>query len=144
MPAADSERPTPPPQPDSGWNRYNITAVASSGVAIVLLGAAALFAAPGRFGQGDDVNRLVNYRDPNTGAPLRYSAVADQYERAMADGPDHDRNAKIALVGSAVAAAVAATFFVLDAKIGGGAEPAVAIAPAGRGVSATGGLTWRF
>jgi hypothetical protein len=143
MPAADSERPTPPPQPDSGWNRYNITAVASSGVAIVLLGAAALFAAQADSDKGD-VNRLLNYRDPNTGAPLRYSAVADQYERAMADGPDHDRNAKLALVGSAVAAAVAATFFVLDAKIGGGAEPAVAITPAGRGVSATGGLTWRF
>jgi hypothetical protein len=33
---------------------------------------------------------------------------------------------------------------VLDAKIGGGAEPAVAIAPAGGGLVATGGWQWRF
>jgi len=143
MPAADTERPTPPPPPDSGWNRYNITAVTSSGVAVVLLGAAALFAAQADSAKSD-VNRLYNYRDPLTQAPLRYSAVANQYQQAMEDGPRNDRNAKIALIGSAAAAAVAVTFFVLDAKIGGGAEPAVAITPTGRGVAASGGLTWRF
>ena len=57
--------------------------------------------------------------------------IADQYEQAMADGPRNERNAKIAFVGSAVAAAVSATFFILDAKLGG--QPAVAITPAGRG-----------
>jgi hypothetical protein len=143
MPAADSERPTPAAPPDSGWNRYNITAVTASGVAVVLLGAAALFAAQAESAKSD-VNRLYNYRDPATQAPLRYSAVANQYEQAMDDGPRNDRNAKIALIGSAAAAAVAATFFILDAKVGGGAEPSVAVAPAGRGVVATGGLTWRF
>jgi hypothetical protein len=60
----------------------------------------------------------------------------------MADGPDNERNAKIALAASAVVAAVSITFFVLDAKFG--AEPAVAVAPSGRGVVATGGLQWRF
>jgi hypothetical protein len=62
----------------------------------------------------------------------------------MADGPRHERNAKIALIGSAAAAAVAVTCFILDAKIGGGAEPAVTVAPAGRGFAATGGWQWRF
>ena len=42
-----------------------------------------------------------------------------QYEQAMADGPRNERDAKIAFVGSAVAAAVSATFFILDAKLGG-------------------------
>jgi hypothetical protein len=40
-----------------------------------------------------------------------------------------------------VAAAVAATFFVLDARLG--AEPAVAVTPDGRGIAATGGWRWR-
>ena len=121
----DSEHPGPRPAGDSGWNRYNITAVASS-VAVVLLGTAALFAAKADSDESD-VNRLVQYRDPNTGAPLRYSAVADQYEQAMADGPDHDRNAKIALVGVGGGRGGVDTFFILDAK--GGVTPAVAIAP---------------
>jgi hypothetical protein len=142
-PIADGEPPAKPAQQDSGWNRYNVTAVASSSVAVVLLGVAALFAAEAN-SDAQDVNRLLNFRDTHTGAPLKYSVIASQYEQAMADGPRHERNAKIAFIGSAAAAAVAVTFFVLDAKIGGGAEPAVAIAPAGGGLVATGGWQWRF
>lgn len=130
-----------PAQEDSGWNRYNITAMTSAGVAVLALGVAALFAAQASSDQ-EDVDRLVNYRVAETGAPLKYAAVADQYEQATADGPRHARNAKIALAVSAAAAAVATTFFVLDAKFG--AEPAVAIAPVGGGFAATGGWRWHF
>jgi hypothetical protein len=138
----DTKQPSRPrPAVDSGWNRYNITAVASASAAVVLLGVAALFAAQANSAE-DDINRLLRFRDPDTQAPLRYSAIADQYEQAMADGPRNERNAKIAFVGSAVAAAVSATFFILDARLGG--QPAVAITPAGRGIVATGGWQWRF
>jgi hypothetical protein len=141
-PAGDAEHPHGPAQPaDSGWNRYNITAVASASVAVLLLGTAAMFAAKADSDESD-VNHLIRYRDPSTGAPLRYSSIAPQYEQATADGPHHDRDAKIALAASAVAAAVSITFFVLDAKLG--ATPAVAIVPDGRGVAASGGLQWRF
>jgi len=129
-----------PGQEETGWNRYNITAVTSAGVAVVALGVAALFAAQASSDQ-DDIDRLLRFRT-DTGAPLKYSAIADQYEQAMADGPRHARNAKIALAVSAAAAAVAATFFVLDARLG--TEPAVTIAPAGHGFAATGGWQWRF
>ena len=101
----------------------------------------ALFAAKAGSDESD-VNRLVQYRDPGTGAPLRYSSVSGQYQQATADGPDHDRDAKIALAASAVMAAVSITFFVLDAKLG--VTPAVAIVPDGRGVAGSGGLQWRF
>jgi len=142
VPMGDVEHPRGPAQPeDSGWNRYNITAVASAGVAVILLGTAALFAAQAASAESD-VNRLLLYRNQETGAPLKYSDVAAQYQQATADGPRHERNAKIALAASAVVAAVSATFFVLDAKLG--ATPAVAIAPAGHGVAATGGWQWRF
>lgn len=141
-PAGDTERPGGPAQAeDSGWNRYNITAVATASAAVLLLGAAALYAAKASSDQSD-VNRLLNYRDPATGAPLPYSSVAPQYEQATADGPDHERAAKILLVASAAVAAVSITFFILDAKLG--VTPAVAIAPDGRGVAASGGLQWRF
>jgi tetratricopeptide (TPR) repeat protein len=139
--AGDAEQPSRPRPADSGWNRYNITAVASASAAVVLLGVAALFAAEASSAQ-DDIDRLLRFRDPDTQAPLRYSAIADQYEQAMAAGPRNERNAKIAFVGSAVAAAVSATFFILDAKLGG--QPAVAITPAGRGIVATGGWQWAF
>jgi hypothetical protein len=137
----DVEHPSGPgQQEDSGWNRYNITAVASASVAVILLGTAALFAAKAASDESD-VNRLLLYRS-QTDTPLKYSDVAAQYEQATADGPRHERNAKIALAASAVVAAVSVTFFVLDAKLG--AAPAVAIAPAGNGVAATGGWRWRF
>ena len=139
--AGDAEQPSRPRPVDSGWNRYNITAVASASAAVLLLGVAALFAAEANSAE-DDINRLLRFRDPDTQAPLRYSAIADQYEKAMTDGPRNERNAKIAFIGSAVAAAVSATFFILDAKLGG--QPAVAVTPAGRGIVATGGWQWQF
>ena len=140
-PAADMEHPPGPTQEDTGWNRYNITAVATASAAALALGVAGLFAAEASSDESD-VNRLVNYRDSATGKPLEYSSIASQYEQAMADGPRHARYAKIALAISAVAAAVSATFFVLDARLG--AEPAVAIVPDAHGVAATGGVRWSF
>lgn len=137
----DTEQPTGKAQADdAGWNRYNMTAMISSGAALLLLGTAGFYAASAA-SDADDVNRLVTYRS-ETSTPLTYSTVAAQYEQAMADGERNDRNAKIALIAAGGAAAVAAVFFVLDAKLGG--EPAVAVVPAGKGVAATGGWTWRF
>lgn len=130
-----------PTPDDTGWNRYNITAVATASAAALALGVAGLFAAEVSSDE-DDVRRLVNFRDQTNGNPLQYSAIASQYEQAMADGPRHARYAKIALGISLVTAAVAATFFVLDARLG--AEPAVAVAPDGHGLAATGGLRWSF
>src|SRR6185369_18006747 len=68
--AAAPHRPTQ--QEDSGWNRYNITAVASAGVAVLALGVAALYAAQASSDE-DDLNRVINFRNQDTGGPLRYS-----------------------------------------------------------------------
>jgi hypothetical protein len=126
---------------DSGWNRYNTTAVIASGAALLLLGTTAFFAA--RAGSTkDDVNRLTIYQDETTGAPLRYSSIADRYEQLLDDGRRYDRYAKIALVAAGGAAAVAAVFYVLDARFG--QEPTLAIAPDGRGVAVLGGWRWRY
>jgi hypothetical protein len=138
---ADTEGPgRPAAAPDSGWNRYNVTAFVAAGASVLLLGTAAFFAAKAS-SDGNDIDRLVIYHD-QAGNPDRYSAVASQYEQAMRDGPQHDRDAKIALVGAAGAAAVSVLFFVLDAYIT--PEPGVALAPAATGRGAQASWTWRF
>jgi hypothetical protein len=140
----DTEKPAGPAQPpDSGWNRYNVTAFVAAGATVLLLGTAAFFAAEAA-ADSDDIDRLVTFQD-RTGTPDRYSAVADQYERAMADGPRHDRYAKAALIAAAGTAVVSAVFFVLDAKLGqedrAGASVALTPAP---GLGLVGGWSLRF
>jgi hypothetical protein len=137
----DVERPGGPgAAPDSGWNRYNVTAFVAAGASVLLLGTAAFFAAKASSDK-DDVDRLVLYHD-QSGTPDQYSAIASQYEQAMRDGPQHDHDAKVALIGAAGAAAVSVLFFVLDANLT--PEPGVAIAPTGTGRGAQASWTWRF
>ena len=59
---------------DSGWNRYNATAVIASGVTLALLGTAAFYGAEASSKEGD-INRLVTFRFP----PPQYSSVAATY-----------------------------------------------------------------
>jgi hypothetical protein len=121
------------------WSGYKIAASFATAAAVTLVATAGLFAASAA-SDADDINRLLTYRD-RTGAPAPYSpTVADQYEKAVADGERHDRYAKIALVGAAGAAAVAATLFLLDSKLGN--EPRAALVPTGNGFAAAG--VWRF
>jgi hypothetical protein len=143
VPGVDAEGPPAHSlQPGApGWNRYSVTAFVATGAAVLLLGTAALFAAQAA-SDADDVNRLLRFREDGTGVPDTYSAVASQYERAMADGPRHDRYAKAALIGAAGATVVATAFFILDAKLT--PEATVAIAPTGTGLGAIGGWAWRF
>jgi hypothetical protein len=126
---------------DSGWNRYNVTAMTATGVTVILLGAAAFFAAEASSKEGD-VDRLLTNRDEATGAPVAYSTVAGQYQRALSDGRRDARDAKLALAGVAGAAVVAAVFFVLDGLHP--AEASVALAPTPEGAGAVGAFAWTF
>jgi hypothetical protein len=135
---AETARPAGADQ-DSGWNRYNVTAMSATGLTVVLLGAAAFFGAEASSKEGD-VNRLLTNRDESTGAPVTYSSVAGQYRSEMSDGRRDAHDARLALVGAAGTAAVAAVFFALDGRHP--AEPGVALAPTPTG--AVGAFTWRF
>jgi tetratricopeptide (TPR) repeat protein len=117
---------------ESGWNRYNITAMSAAGVSVLLLGTAAFFGAEAA-SKESDVNLLQGYHDEKTGRPVAYSTVSRQYEGALADGRADAHDARIALLGAAAAAAVAAIFFVLDAYHDG--EATVAFTPAPRPTS---------
>jgi hypothetical protein len=144
-PRDDAEHPTGPEpggaSDDSGWNRYNLTAVVATAAAVALLGTAGFFAASAG-SHRDDINRLVLFRDPTSGAPLPYSSVAGQYTQDMTDGRRDARVAKIALLGAAASAAVATLFYVFDATLG--QKPTVSLAPTGSGLAAIGGWAWRF
>jgi hypothetical protein len=132
----------------SGWNRYNVTAMSAAGASLLLLGTAAFFGAEAS-SKESDVNRYQSFRDQTTGAPIAYSKVASQYEAALADGRRDAHDARLALVGAAGAAAVAAVFFALDAHFS--KEASVALAPistsgyaGGRTPGATVVAAWRF
>jgi hypothetical protein len=130
---------------DSGWNRYNVTAMSAAGVSVLLFGTAAFFGAEAS-SKESDVNRLQTARDLATGAPIAYSKVAAQYQSAMSDGRDFARDAKIALIGAAGAAAVSVLFFVLDAhRAPEGEGKGVSFAPL-LPAAKSGGLlaSWRF
>ena len=145
---SDAEHPTGNEQEDSGWNRYNVTAVIASGVALALLGTAALFGAAGEL-QGER-------RQPTDHLPrsrrTQYSAVQAEYTSAMADGQRDAHNARVALVAAAATGVVAAIGFVLDAVLtpsepletGPAKAPAVSLAPLPGGRGAFGGWSWRF
>jgi hypothetical protein len=126
---------------DSGWTRYNITAMTATGLTVVLLGTAAFFGAEASSKEGD-VNRLLTNRDEATGAPLTYSSVAAQYQSALSDGRRDAHDARLALVGAAGTAVVAAVFFVLDDLRP--AEAKVAVAPTSSGAGAVGAFAWSF
>jgi hypothetical protein len=140
---ADAEPPpaASPSQESSGWDRDNVTAVVATALTVALLGTAGFYAAAAGSNK-DNIDRLVLFHDPSTGAPLPYSSVAAQYNQAMADGHRDDHNAKVALVGAAAGAAIATVFYILDATLTH--APAVSIAPAGTGLAAVGGWAWRW
>ena len=106
----DAEHPAGKDQEDSGWNRYNTTAVIASGVTLALLGTAAFYGAEASSKEGD-INRLVTYRFP----PPQYSSVAATYTSDMADGRSDAHTSRILLLTAAGTGLVAAVFFVLDA-----------------------------
>jgi hypothetical protein len=137
---AEPARPATTDDADSGWNRYNVTAMSAVGASVLLLGTAGFFAAEASSHESD-VNNLQTSHN-QAGAPLPYSTVARQYEAALADGRRDAHDARLALIGAAGAAAVATIFFVLDAHHA--ADAAVAFAPT---PGASGGsllAAWRF
>jgi hypothetical protein len=137
---ADAEKPKAEEQEDSGWNRYNVTAMISAGVAVALLGTAAFFGASASSHESD-VNRLVGYRNP----PPEYAGVAGTYTSAMNDGHRAAHDARVALIAAAATGAVSITFFILDGVLTPATgAPTAAVAPVPHGMAAVGGWSWKF
>jgi hypothetical protein len=143
--ASDAEAGHAAADEDSGWNRYNVTAWVATAATVALLGTAAFFGAQAS-SKASDADRLLTFRD-EAGAPLAYTPdVARQYEGALTDGRRDAHDARVALVGAAGTAVVAATFFVID-----GVRPAAgafALSPTtstgARATGASAAWTWTF
>ncbi len=142
----DAEHPAGKEGEDSGWNRYNTTAVIASGVTLALLGTAAFYGAEAS-SKENDINRLVMFRFP----PPAYSSVAAAYTSAMSDGRSDAHAARALLVAAAATGIVAIAFFILDgvhapaeSQPTPAAPPALSLAPAGAGLGAQGAWSWRF
>lgn len=95
------------------WQRT--AAWVSVGAAAVLLTTGAMFAESAN-GRERDLARLTEYRDPDTGLPLEYSSVHDDYVDASDEGAFFQTGSRLAFVGAGAAAASAALFFMLDAR----------------------------
>jgi hypothetical protein len=98
----------------SGWTPVNVTAWIATGATVMLLGVAGYYAASAG-SQKDDVNLLLRFQDPMTGAPLEYQTVAARYQQAVRNGQHDDRVAKEALVAAAGTALIATALFIVDA-----------------------------
>ena len=145
-PAVDPEfqrRPVRGQQEPSGWNVYNATAWISLAATVVLLGTAGFYGASAA-SKKDDVNRLITFRDPDTGAPLEYQSVAAQYQGAVDEGRHDDHVAKVFLLTAAGTAAVATTFFIINGVRESPAAVAVAPDERGRNLAVVGSWRWRF
>jgi len=98
---------------EHGWTPYNVTAWVATGATVLLLGVSGYYAALSGSDK-DDVNLLLRYQNPDTGALLEYQTVAARYESAIRAGQRDEQRAKDALYVAAGAAVVATTFFILD------------------------------
>jgi hypothetical protein len=145
-PAVDPEfqrRPVRGQEAPSGWNVYNATAWISLAATVVLLGTAGFYGASAA-SKKDDVNRLITYRDPDTGAPIEYQSVAAQYQSAVDEGRHDDHGAKVFLLTAAGTAAVATTFFIINGLRESPAGVAMAPDERGRNLAVVGSWRWRF
>jgi hypothetical protein len=127
---------------DGGWTGPRIGAWSATGATVALLGVAAYFGAQASSHESD-INRLVVFRDQDTGAPTRYTPdVARQYESAMSEGRSDARTAKILLLSAAGTAVTATVFFIIDGTRAAPGRLALVPTPGSRG--AVGAFTWTF
>jgi hypothetical protein len=126
--------PTPPAlfeEPGGGWQRT--AAWISVGLAAAALTTGAVLATSAQ-GREDDLQRLIDTRDPVTGLPLTYAGgTRDDYEAKVDEGRNLGNLSTISFIGGGVVATAAVVFFILDATRD--VEPGVKVAPA---VSSTG------
>ena len=94
-------------------SRLNTAAWIGVGVTTLLLGVAAFFGASAADKSGD-ANRLLTFRDPDTGRPQEYGVRASQFEEDVRTGRRDDHLATGFAVGAGLTAVASAVLFVLD------------------------------
>jgi hypothetical protein len=68
-------------------------------------------------GRKEDIQRLIDFRDPSTGQPNAYTgSTRTDYENKSSEGENLSKWATISFVGAGVCAGAATLFFILDAS----------------------------
>jgi tetratricopeptide (TPR) repeat protein len=144
QPAVPAPETTPPNFLDEGPSWKRTAAWVSVGLAAVFLTTGSVLATSAQSRQ-QDLQRLIDFRDPSTGLPKVYTGtVAQDYQDKADEGEKLNTYALVAFIGAGVAVGAAAVLFVLDAKSGRKAPAAPEraatitpyVAPGGAGVVA--------
>ena len=105
-------------QRTTAWVFVGLTAIGATTGAVLATSA---------LGRKEDIQRLIDFRDPTTMQPSVYSgSTKTDYENKAKEGDDLSNWATISFIGAGVCAGAATLFFILDASHG--AEK-VSIAP---------------
>jgi hypothetical protein len=108
---------------EPGRSRLNVAGWVGSAVTVALLGVAAFYAASAS-GKEGDINRLLGYRNEQTGMPVEYATVATTFEEDMRVGRRDDRLAKGLALAAGATALASAVLFVIDGLRGAPEDPA--------------------
>ncbi len=110
----DSQQDLAPLVDDEGARSpMNVAGWVGTGVTTLLLGVATFYGASAADKAGD-ANRLLIFRDPDTGMPQEYAVHASQFEEDVRAGRRDDRLAKGFLIAAGITATVSAILFILD------------------------------
>ena len=141
----------------SPWSRTRTAAWAGAGLTTLLLAVAAFYGASAASKAGD-ANRLLIFRDPDSGIPEEYALHAQSFDDTVSTGRRDDRLARSFVLAAGLTAVASAVLFIIDARRAppgresitrfGGQVPATARtswAPLRRSRADTGwGLSWTF
>lgn len=109
-------------QRTAGWISVGLAAVAVTTGAVLATSSAS---------REEDINRLVDFREPVTRLPSRYTgAIRDDYESKDDEGRKLGRLAMYSFIGAGVLTGAAVVFFVLDATRDVETAPPVSFSPA--------------
>ena len=125
-------------------SRLNVAGWVGSAVTVALLGAAAFYGASAA-GKEGDVNRLLGYRDNQTGMPAEYATVAATFEEDMRIGRRDNQIAKGLALAAGATAVASAVVFIIDGLRGRTDQPssqlAISLLQQERGTASL-GLVW--
>src|SRR5262249_26238740 len=101
-------KPTHKWQRSAGWISIGVAAALATTGAVLATSASS---------REDDIRRLLEFQDPESGLPSAYSGnVKSQYDDAKSEGSSLSRWAKVAFIGAGVAVSAATVFFILDLR----------------------------
>lgn len=114
-PEAVAIPPTPASFVEEESHGWRTAAWVSVGLAAVGLTTGAVLATSAQ-AREEDVQRLLDFRDPTTGQPRAYTgSTKDDYDSKVDEGDKLNKYSLIAFIGAGACAAAATVFFIVDA-----------------------------